>query len=148
MPEDLISPVIPKSDSHLILGLDPLETLRNLNYISEKTLIILNTYKKLPKELEIGRVRKRRYESHADILDLLDQFARRVITIDFYELSKIKCNDVILGNIIMLGLAVEEFRDLFYKKLMIEIIKEMYNNSADYLEAFNIGYNLIQNDFR
>ena len=94
------------------------------------------------------RVRKRRYESHADILDLLDQFARRVITIDFYELSKIKCNDVILGNIIMLGLAVEEFRDLFYKKLMIEIIKEIYNNSADYLEAFNIGYNLIQNDFR
>ena len=75
------------------MGLDPLETLRNLNYFSEKTLIILNTYKQLPKEVNFGNLRKRKYESNADILDLLDQFTRRVITMDFYELSKIKLND-------------------------------------------------------
>lgn len=130
------------------MGLDPLETLRNLNYFSEKTLIILNTYKQLPKEVNFGNLRKRKYESNADILDLLDQFTRRVITMDFYELSKIKLNDISLANIIILGLAVEEFKDLFYKKLMIEILINIFDDSTKYLEAFNLGYNLIQSDLR
>ena len=53
-----------------------------------------------------------------------------------------------MTNIIILGLAVEEFKDLFYKKLMIEILINIFDDSTKYLEAFNLGYNLIQSDLR
>ena len=43
--DDLISPLIPINDAHLVLGLEPLETIRNLKYISEATVVILNTHR-------------------------------------------------------------------------------------------------------
>ncbi|MEJ2252676.1 MAG: 2-oxoacid:acceptor oxidoreductase family protein, partial [Candidatus Lokiarchaeota archaeon] len=86
--EDLISPLIPINDAFLVLGLEPLETLRNLKYISEKTLIILNTHKRFPKNALLRKSASKSYPSTADIIEILDQFARRVIALDLNELSE------------------------------------------------------------
>ena len=59
--DDLISPVIPINDAHLVLGLEPLETIRNLKYISEQTLIILNTHKYYPRNVIIGSEKEKKY---------------------------------------------------------------------------------------
>ena len=58
--DDLISPVIPINDAHLVLGLEPLETIRNLKYISEQTLIILNTHKYYPRNVIIGSEKEKK----------------------------------------------------------------------------------------
>ena len=141
--EDLISPIIPINDAHLILGLEPLETIRNLRYISEQTVVILNTHRLYPKNVIIGSEKERKYPSIADIIDILDQFARRTISMDFNELSKVKFNNPIYSNIIILGVGTREYRDIFYRDLMINVLKNFFRDSKNNLEAFTLGYNLV-----
>ncbi len=141
--DDLISPLIPMNDAHLVLGLEPLETIRNLKYISEKTVVILNSHRHYPRNVLIGLEKAKNYPSNAKILDILDQFARRVIMVDFNELSKIKLGNSMYANSIILGLGVKEFREIFYKKLILKLLKELFRESQKNLDAFEIGYNLM-----
>ena len=140
---ELISPVIPTNDAHLVLGLEPLETIRNLKYISERTLVILNTHQHFPRNVILGSEKEKKYPSNAEILSILDQIARRVISLDFNELSETKFGNSIYANTIILGIAVREFREIFFKNLMIEVLKKAFKGSQKNLEAFELGYNLI-----
>jgi Pyruvate/2-oxoacid:ferredoxin oxidoreductase gamma subunit len=141
--DDLISPIIPTNDAHLVFGLEPLETIRNLRYISEATVVILNTHRLYPRNVLIGSEKEKKYPSNAEIIDLLDQFARRTISMDFNELSKIKLNNSIYANIIILGVGVKEFREILNKDLMIKILGDFFKGDNKNFEAFELGYNLI-----
>jgi len=141
--EDLISPLIPMNDAHLVLGLEPLETIRNLKYISKQTVVILNSHKHYPRNVIIGSEQKKIYPSTSDIMKILYQYAKKVIFLDFHELSKVKLNNSIYANSIILGRGLKEFTNIFDKNLMITIIKEFFKDSEKNLDAFEIGYNLI-----
>lgn len=141
--EDLISPLIPTNDAHLVFGLEPLETLRNLEFISEQTVVILNTHKHYPRDVIIGTEKDKIYPSTADIINLLDQFARKVIAVDFSELSKQKLGNNIYSNIIMLGVGAKEFKEIFEKDKIEEILKSYFPGSTANFNAFELGYNLV-----
>ena len=141
--EDLISPTIPTNDAHLVLGLEPLETLRNIRYISEQTVVILNTHRHYPRDVLIGSHKEKNYPSNAEILEILDQLARRVISMDFNKLSNVKYDNSIYANSIILGVGAKEFREIFNKKIMENLLKEFFKGSKENLEAFELGYKLI-----
>jgi len=141
--EDLISPTIPLNDSHLVLGLEPLETIRNIKYISEQTVVILNMHKNFPRNVIIGSEKEKKYPSNAYILEKLDELARRVISMDFSELSNEKFNNPIYANSILLGVGVKEFKEIFDRKLIINLLKETFKDSKQNIEAFELGYKLI-----
>lgn len=143
--EDLISPVIPMNDAHLVLGLEPLETLRNLKYISEQTVVILNTHNYYPRDVLIGTKGGKQYPSNAKILETLDQFARKVVATNFHELAETKFQKAIYANTILLGTAVKEFKEIFVKDMILEILKTYFKDSKENIEAFELGYRLITN---
>ncbi|MFX1339004.1 MAG: 2-oxoacid:acceptor oxidoreductase family protein [Promethearchaeota archaeon] len=141
--DDLISPMIPINDAHLVLGLEPLETIRNLRYISEATVVILNTHRIYPRNVIIGSEKDKKYPSNAEIIEIIDQFARKTISMDFNELSKIKLNNSIYANIIILGLGAREFKEILNKDAMIKVLGEFFERDTNNIEAFKIGYNLL-----
>lgn len=141
--EDLISPKIPINDAHLVLGLEPLETIRNIKYISEKAFLVMNTHQIFPKNATIDSEKERKYPSVADIIDVLDQLARKTVSLDFTELSEVKFNDGKYANIILFGAGVKEFMFFFDRKLIKKILNEIYGESNKNLEAFELGYSLI-----
>lgn len=141
--EDLISPTIPINDAHLVLGLEPLETLRNIKYISEKTVVILNTHQVYPRNVIIKSVESKSYPSIAEIIELMDQFARRVVSMDFHEFSNARLKNSVYANSMILGAGAREFSGIFAKELLIEIINHFLKGSHENIEAFNIGYDLI-----
>ena len=140
---DLISPTIPINDAHIVLGLEPLETIRNIKYISEQTVVILNTHRYYPRNVIIGSEKEKKYPSNAEILETLNQLARRVISMNFHELSKQKFNNSIFANSIILGVGAKEYREIFFKDIMIETIKDFFKGSKENVKAFEIGYDLI-----
>ncbi|MBD3195696.1 MAG: hypothetical protein GF317_11605 [Candidatus Lokiarchaeota archaeon] len=141
--EDLVSPLIPTNDAHLIIGLEPLETLRNLKFISEKTEIIYNTHKRFPRNVLLNSELEGEYPSNAYILDILDQFARRTISMDFTELSIQYFESSIYANIISLGVSVKEFQNILHKKLILKVIKDYFPDSTKNTEAFELGFDLV-----
>jgi Pyruvate/2-oxoacid:ferredoxin oxidoreductase gamma subunit len=142
--DELISPLIPMNDAHLVLGLEPLETIRNLKLISEKTVVILNTNKRYPRNVLIGAEQETvSYPSNAYIIDILDQFARKTISMNFNELSKSEFKDSIYANIILLGVGAKEFKEVFLKEELETIIKKNLKQPDINLQAFELGYDLI-----
>lgn len=142
--DELISPLIPMNDAHLVLGLEPLETIRNLKFISEQTVVILNTNKRYPRNVIIGSEQKTEsYPSNAYIINLLDQFARKTISMDFNKLSKAEFKDSIYANIILLGVGAKEFKEVFLKESLTEIIKKNLKHPETNLQAFELGYELL-----
>ncbi|MHA1804395.1 MAG: 2-oxoacid:acceptor oxidoreductase family protein [Promethearchaeota archaeon] len=143
-PEDLISPIILMNDAHLVLGLEPLETIRNLRYISEKTVIIMNTRNNFPKKTLLGGSSSgKAYPSNAKILEILDQFARKIVSMDFSELSQETLGEAIFANSIILGVAVKEFREVFRKEVIMEILKKYFGEHSPNIQALEMGYQLI-----
>jgi hypothetical protein len=141
--EDLNSSKIPIRDAHLVLGLEPLATLKNLKYVSEKTVVILNTHQIDLKQNIQDSKKKIIYPSIAQIVDILDQLARKVFSLDFNELSTNYFNTPNYNTIIALGGGVKEFRDIFYEKLMLTILREFHEDSSRYIRAFELGTSLI-----
>ena len=138
--EDLISPKIPINDAHLVLGLEPLETIRNIKYISEKTFVVMNTHQ-IPSNITLDSDKV--YPSVADIIDILDQLARKIVSLDFNVLSEFKFNDGKYADIILFGAGIKEFKFFFDKKLIHNILLEIFGDSSKNLEAFELGYNLL-----
>jgi indolepyruvate ferredoxin oxidoreductase beta subunit len=141
--EELISPLIPINDAHLVMGLEPLETIRNLRYISERTVVIMNTHRNYPRNVILKKENSIKYPSLGYIIDILDQLARRTISLDFNELAKTKFDDAIYSNVILLGVGAREFQEIFNKKLMLEVLKDFFGKNSLNLDAFNLGYSLI-----
>lgn len=135
--------MIPINDAHLVLGLEPLETLRNLRFISEQTVVIINTHCLFPRNVIIGSEKGKEYPSIGKIIDILDQIARRTISMDFNKLSEVEFKDSLYANTIILGVGAREYQDIFDKKLMIQFLSEFFGESDKNIEAFKLGYRLV-----
>ncbi|TFF90523.1 MAG: hypothetical protein EU548_02605 [Promethearchaeota archaeon] len=141
--EELISPLIPINEAHLVMGLEPLETIRNLRYISERTVVIMNTHRNYPRNVILKAETSLKYPSLGYIIDILDQIARRTISLDFNELAKRKFDNAIYANILLLGVAAKEFQEVFSTQVMLDVLKDFFGKESLNLDAFNLGYNLI-----
>ena len=141
--DDLRSPKVSIKDAHLVFGLDPYETFKNLKFYSEKTLILLNVHM-VEYSFSKSALRKRIIlPSIGCIIDTLDQLVRKIVAVDLYDLAKTMFQSEKYGNMIMLGLAAKEFREIFYKKKLIGILSETKNQNGKWIDAFQYGYNLI-----
>lgn len=136
--DDEISPTIPPEGAHLVIGLDPLEIMNNLKLISERTLVILNANLNSNNVNETYTVGK--------IVELLDQYVRRTICMNFEELALIKYNKSHLASFMILGVAVKEFIGFFRKELALKILSSKISEDPNSIKSFEIGYNLISQD--
>jgi Pyruvate/2-oxoacid:ferredoxin oxidoreductase gamma subunit len=132
---DEISPVIPPEGVHLVFGLDPLEVINNLKLISERTLVILNA--------NLNSYNEKKDYSVGQIIELLDQYVRRTICMDFEELALIKFKTSHLASFIMIGVAIKEFMGFFIKDLALKILLSKRNEEPNAIKSFETGYNLI-----
>jgi Pyruvate/2-oxoacid:ferredoxin oxidoreductase gamma subunit len=128
-----ISPLIPKKDAHLVISLDPFSICANLDYVAEKSLIVLNT----------NPGSRKSSKSVGNIVDLLDQLARITVSMDFNKLA----NEV-FGNLdavifIVLGLITKEFKELISKKYLLNYLESSEHNLKLNIEAFDMGYSLV-----
>ncbi|MFX1357621.1 MAG: hypothetical protein ACFFA8_10060 [Promethearchaeota archaeon] len=141
--EDLISPLIPMKDAHLIIGLDPLATYKSKNYISEKTVVIMNINQNFKMNNNKNTNEKNIQPSIGEIIDILDQLARRIISMNFTDLAQFQFNDTKFGDYIILGVIAKEFMGIFNEKRIRELISTTNKLGSEAINAFELGYNLV-----
>jgi hypothetical protein len=141
----LKNPKLNLKDAHLVIGLEPYETLMNLKFYSEKTVILLNIHSFDSKLSQHAFKKKVKHPSIGCIIDILDQLVRRVIALDIYELSTSLFQSENYVPMIILGLAAKEFRELLSQKIIIESINKIIPLASKYVEAFKYGFDLIDN---
>jgi indolepyruvate ferredoxin oxidoreductase beta subunit len=133
----IYSPLIPKGQADVILGFEPLEALRNRGYASPEGLVILNTHRVIPINVNLG------LDAYPDISDLLLELQRStkyLIRLDATEIAA-KIGDSIVMNMVMLGKLCSSNRLPFsigeFKKAIARVVpKEKLKIN---LEGFKAG---------
>jgi Pyruvate/2-oxoacid:ferredoxin oxidoreductase gamma subunit len=102
----------------------------------------MNTHQLYPRSVLINSNQEKHYPSIGYIIDLLDQFARRVVALNVTELAQKKLGNSRYVNSIILGMATKEFQPIFIKKTIKKVLKAFFGDSEKNIDAFDLGYSL------
>jgi len=111
---------IPKGMADLIIGFEPAEVVRNMEFLRPKGRILVNINPIIPVTASLEEVS---YKVE-DILEFLRDIRTQVIFVDGQKLCQIAGSPKVL-NVIMLGVAIKEQLLPFSKEGMLHTIQEI-----------------------
>ena len=137
---DVHSPLIPIGGADFMLALEPVEALRKVEYLNERSTVLLNTKPIIPVTVTLG---KASYPSLEEILDNIRSITNNVKTLNAEELAK-KAGSVRAMNVVMLG-ALAKILPLFsledLKKAVKDVLPEKLHDVN--IKALELGYEAI-----
>jgi len=139
------APTTMEGEADVIVGLEPVEALRNIKFASSQTWVLLNTEAIIPSTVSLGTAA---YPSLKTIMKMIRLFAGKIGTIDAADLAR-KVGSVIAQNTVMLGaLAATKklpMRLETIKNAIRELVPPKYVKMN--LEAFDLGYDALRNSY-
>jgi indolepyruvate ferredoxin oxidoreductase beta subunit len=123
--ENARGPIVDPGSAHLLVGFEPLETLREIQLVRQGGCILMSSHIQYPVAVSMG---KAEYPTHEEIIHSMNEFTDKIVEFDALALaekagSSHALNMVMLGAIIGTGLlpistekAIEVVRTAFPKK--------------------------------
>lgn len=139
---DAESSIISDGEAEILLGFEPLETLRALNRCSADTMVITNTATLPPFTVAIG---KGEYPDVEKIKELIRSKTAGLIAFDAMKLAK-EAGSPMSVNIVLLGALTQSNRLSFTKDNMIEALRRRIKPELldMNIKAFELGYNTAE----
>ncbi len=134
---DVTSPIVSNGEADVLIGFEPLETMRTLAKCSKKTLVITNTQPLPPFTVAIGQGK---YPPVDEVLDLIHTKVDNVIALNGNELAEEAGNPLSL-NMVMLGALIGSGTIPVTEKSMKETISTTTKKAflESNLKAFDLG---------
>ena len=134
---DVTSPIVSDAEADVLIGFEPLETLRALNKCNKNTLVITNTHPLPPFTVSVGQGT---YPPVHDIMGLIHAKVGKVIALDGNAMAEeagnpLSLNMVMLGALIGSGAIPVGPEDM--KKTISTTTKKAFLESN--LKAFDLG---------
>lgn len=101
--QDIHSPLIPERSADVIIGFEPAEVVRNLNYLSKDGIIVVNSKAVKPVTASLTGSSY----NGTEMIDYLKEKYEHVLIVDTDAIIK-KCGTEKVVNIALLGAAVEK----------------------------------------
>jgi len=98
---NVFSPLIKAGDAHLLIGLEPIEALRNINMLRKNGYVIVNLNPIPPPSTAIGL---ETYPSLDEVLNALRKVTENIIEVNALEIAN-KIGLPILQNTVLIGVA-------------------------------------------
>ncbi len=139
---DAESSIISDTEADILLGFEPVETLRSLKRCSSRTRVITNTATLPPFTVSIGQGV---YPEIAEIIKLIKEKCAGLVAIDAMALAREAGNPMSV-NIVLLGALIQSGSLGFTKENVIEAIKRRTKPAfLDMnLHAFGLGYDAAE----
>lgn len=141
--ETQYGPLTPEGRAHIILGFEPVESLRTIgSFGNEKTKVIVNPRPVYPIDVLSGASK---YPSVEEVLKAIKELVHSVHMVEATELAK-KAGDPIMQNVVMVGcLAGSGFTPVKVETLR-EVIKETFAKRRPEAnsKAFELGLKEIK----
>ena len=131
------SPIVSNSEADVLIGFEPLETLRALEKCNQETVVITNTHPLPPFTVAVGQGT---YPPVEETLQFIRERARKVITLDGNAIAEevgnpLSLNMVMLGVLIGSGTTPITAEEM--KKVLSSSTKKAFLESN--LKAFDLG---------
>ncbi len=147
MGAEAYSPLIPEDQADVVLGLEPLETLRaGLKHIAPGGIIIMNSRKYEPVDVKTGQAE---YPSISDIVASFKKLNTEIITLDATEIA-MEAGTAKAMNVVMLGALASLPKNPVPRKILEEVIKDRVPQKTIEvnLRAFELGFNKVSEVLR
>jgi indolepyruvate ferredoxin oxidoreductase beta subunit len=140
--ENVLAPTILEGSADVLLGFEPLETVRNLKFTSKNTLILMNDEPVSPSGLTTKMMS---YASLDEITEKINGFTRNVVIMKAAELAKeagsvLTRNAVLIGGLAATGKMPVKIESL--KQAIRELVPTRYLEMN--MKAFELGYEDVQ----
>jgi len=133
---DIHGPLIPKGEADIIVGFEPAEALRVMNYSNSKTKVIVNEKRITPVPVLSGLAE---YPPNKRIFEEIKKFSPHILVVNATSLAE-KAGSVKCMNVLMLGILVGMNAIPFSPEVMKKVIRETFPRFAKpNLNAFNLG---------
>jgi len=132
------SPLIGGGEADVVVGLEPMEALRNAaKFVKREGIVLTNTYPVYPIEASIGEFQ---YPEIGKLLEAMGRLAKTVVAIDAQRLAN-EAGLPIAANIAMLGaLAALEVLPFTAQHVRNVIEKYIPRFREENLRAFDLGF--------
>ncbi|WXG39734.1 MAG: 2-oxoacid:acceptor oxidoreductase family protein [Candidatus Freyarchaeum deiterrae] len=130
------SPLIPTRQADLYLSMEQAETLRNIKYVSEDGIVIMNKYEIWPPTVRTGDAQ---YPTLEQTLENVKKFNNNVYVVNANKLSEEKYGDYSGVNMIFLGVAMATGKIPVKIETIEKIISEQTRNPEKNIEQFRLG---------
>lgn len=121
------SPLVTQSNADLIIGLEPLETLRVCIYANEKTSFLFDTKPIIPTSFYL---RKIPYPKLDQILMEIRKFSSKILTADASKAAEEMTGSVVSANIYLLGRAAAEGLIPLRKSWLLDGLAEIFSGKT------------------
>ncbi|TES92804.1 MAG: indolepyruvate oxidoreductase subunit beta [Candidatus Cloacimonadota bacterium] len=132
--EKVFSPLIGKGDVDILLAFEKLEGLRQLEFLKEKGIVIINDFVIVPLPVACGLA-----EYPEDVISVIKNTVPDAVVIDGLSLAK-KAGNARSMNIVLLGLLAKKLkidRTLWYRVIEKRVPKKTWKVNK---KAFDLGY--------
>ena len=134
----VLAATVMEGQADVLLGFEPVETLRSLGFASEKTLVIMNSQGIMPTELT---AKMQSYPTLEEVEKKIRRFTERVVVVDAVKLAE-RAGNVLAQNIVLLGVLAATAHVPVKKESIMEALGELV--PAKHLDvnvkAFELGY--------
>jgi len=142
MGERVLAPTILEGTADILLGFEPIETLRNLRFASGKTFVLMNNEPAPPLGLTTKMIS---YPSSDEITKKIRFFTKNIVVMEAAELAK-EAGSILTQNVVLIGgLAATEKAPVKIESLkdsIRELVPEKYLTVN--MKAFELGYESVQ----
>jgi indolepyruvate ferredoxin oxidoreductase beta subunit len=140
--EDVVAPTVLEGQADVLVGFEPLETLRNLRYVSEKTLVIMSTEEIPPVELWAKNLK---YPVFDEVVRKVRFFTENIVVVDVVGLA-CEAGGVLARNVVLLGAVAGAGKLPLKKESLVEAVRELVpvKTLKVNLAAFELGFACVE----
>ena len=139
---NVLAPTVLEGQADVLLGFEPLETLRNIKYASKKTLVVMSPEFVPPPELV---VKSKRYLDIKEIVEKIRTFTEDVIVVETARLAQ-HAGSRVVRNVVLIGALMATHKLPVKTESLLEALHELVlkKHVEINVEAFKLGHESVE----
>lgn len=139
---DVRGPIIDPGSAHLLVGFEPLETLREINLVKQGGCVLMSSHVQYPVAVSMGQSE---YPNHEEIIKNMYKYTDRIIEFDALELA-IKAGSTQALNMVMLGAIIGTDLVPITKEIALNVVRTAFPKKFEKVNvnATKMGFEMSQ----
>ncbi|MFW9868942.1 MAG: indolepyruvate oxidoreductase subunit beta [Candidatus Thorarchaeota archaeon] len=120
--ENAKGPIIDPGSAHLLVGFEPIETLREIQLVKEGGCVLMSSHVQYPVAVSMGQAE---YPDHDEIIKIMKKYTDKIVEFDALELAT-KAGSTRALNMVMLGAIIGTGLISITEKVAMEVVSNAF----------------------
>jgi indolepyruvate ferredoxin oxidoreductase beta subunit len=140
--ENARGPIVDPGSAHLLVGFEPLETLREIQLVKQGGCILMSSHIQYPVAVSMG---KAEYPTHEEIIQSMNKYTDKIVEFDALNLAE-KAGSSHALNMVMLGAIIGTGLLPISREKTIEVVRTAFSKKFEKInvDATKMGFEMAK----